>query len=141
MILQKVISTVFNSLLNYVFKTFDVSKSIVTNWLQDVTFWFYKKYKSGFQQIFEWACAAVQTFNGIFGGECETFKKISTVWTKETGLEFSSTAFNEREENFNVWLSNRKAFEEAGSEVVWVFSTPLLLLLFCNYLFCIVTVL
>jgi len=116
-------------------------KIIVTKWLQDVTFWYYKMYNQGFQHKIPLRKPADQVFNDFFGEVLLAFGKLSTVLTSPDDPKTVSNIFKKTVPSFNVPLSDGKARSQKALTGFSVNSTLLLLLLFCNYLFCVVTVL
>lgn len=81
-------------------------KVIVTNRLQVVTFWFYKKYNPIFQQKIFLQSSEVRVFNGIFGERLLYFRKLSTVLTPWNAKEKVSNTFKKTAVSFNVTLSD-----------------------------------
>lgn len=84
-------------------------KIIVTKWLQDVTFWYYKMYNQGFQHKISLGKTADQVFNVFFGERLLSFRKLSTVLTSRNVSEKVSNTFKKTVLSFNVSLSDGKA--------------------------------
>ena len=84
-------------------------KIIVTKWLQDVAFWYYKMYNQGFQHKIFLGKTADQVFNVFFGERLLSFRKLSTVLTQRYDSEKVSNTFKKTVLSFNVPLSDGKA--------------------------------
>lgn len=99
----------FQQVVELSVQNFEMLKIIVTKWLQDVTFWYYKMYNQGFQHKIPLGKTADQVFNVFFGERLLSFRKLSTVLTQRYASEKVSNTFKKTVLSFNVPLSDGKA--------------------------------